>query len=213
MHWKNLAKHRPPRLRLQYNPLFETVTARAPCPMRRLTTAASEGRTSARYASMMAPRWSNSKRRRPTERVFQCLRRSSANGSTANLRADAITVRLSKEQRTTSTRCEHFGPWPDFHVAACPLLRRVSGCKRTRHLDPHASTRNDQLATTKPDYAASRAIAFLSQSRPRPGPRGVTWPRTTWKGSASTAPARSSHSTRCAVGVTAITWALASGKM
>jgi hypothetical protein len=34
-------------------------------------------------------------------------------GPTANFCADAITVRLSEEQRTTSARCEHFGPWPN----------------------------------------------------------------------------------------------------
>jgi hypothetical protein len=55
------------------------------------------------------------------------------------------------------------------------------------------------------DHAANRATALSSQSRPSPGPRGVICPLTTCIGSASTAPARSSHSTRCAVGVTAMT--------
>jgi hypothetical protein len=35
--------------------------------------------------------------------------RMSAQGPTANFCADAITVRLCEEQRTTSPRCEHFG--------------------------------------------------------------------------------------------------------
>jgi hypothetical protein len=40
--------------------------------------------------------------------LVQC--RSSLFGPTANFCADAITVRLSEEQLTTSARCEHFGP-------------------------------------------------------------------------------------------------------
>jgi len=35
---------------------------------------------------------------------------TAARGPTANFCADATTVRLSEEQRTTSARCERFGP-------------------------------------------------------------------------------------------------------